>query len=103
METGTGKSAISLSKIFCGTSEPGPVIPLDLDDLPVRESSSSVYIPHKIRVVIHFAPVEAGRNHKGQKRQAHGNHQASRCPFCRSLVASGLSWEDHTYFCQGVL
>jgi hypothetical protein len=53
MVTGTGKSAISLDKIFCGTSEPEPS-QVDRGDDPVQTSSRCVYLTCDLRDCIAF-------------------------------------------------
>ena len=99
MVSGTGKTAFCLDSNFGVPFPPEPVIPLGRDDLPVRESSSTVCPHHKIRVDLCFAPVERERGKYGYRKTI---YQATRCPFCKALVASGLSWEDHTFFCNGI-
>ena len=103
MVSGTGKTAFCLDSNF-GVPFPPEPVPLDpassfaIKQDPVRESSSTVCPHHKIRVDLCFAPVERERGKYGYRKTI---YQATRCPFCKALVASGLSWEDHTYFCQG--
>jgi hypothetical protein len=51
----------------------------------------------KICEPLTFAPVEVVL---GNKTSWSGLHQAQRCPRCKVLVAVGISYDDHIFWCK---